>query len=268
MAKKIICSDSEIEQFVTGVRSNLANKKFQTDSVHLKFSPKKDERRAGLLFTAKAWLKTAALVKSFSTEIQWHGLVTRISENSFLIEDILLFPHEASAASVISDQKEYEEWLDGLDDETFNRNRFHGHSHVNMGVHPSPIDDAFRQSILNNFGTPAAGDDYFYIFLILNKSGEHSGQIFDLTNNALYETDEIAIDIITEDDVFLSEFTAEAKKLAREAPVYVPPQTAKGVQTHNTGKNSGKKDKKIKDTGAYDDYLYDLCGGYYGGHWN
>ena len=159
-----------------------------------------DGKRATVFFAPTAWVKTLSLVMQYSVEVQWHGLVRRLSDNKFVVEDILVFPHDAAPASVISVQEQYEEWLNSLGDDTFNRVRFHGHSHVNMPVHPSIVDVNYRSNIVRNFGTPHPNNDIFYIFLIINKRGELSGEIYDFTNNAVYETngDKNEIDFLVE----------------------------------------------------------------------
>lgn len=164
-------------------------------------------------------MKIFALVHTYSTEVEWHGVVERTAADAFYIKDVLVFPHKVTGATVISDQTEYEKWLDTLDNETFNALRFHGHSHVNMGVTPSGVDMTYRHNILNNFGMPSATSDLFYIFLIFNKRGDISGEIYDLQNNALYSkstnTDEI--DIVVEDCDWLTEFLDEAKRVVTES---------------------------------------------------
>lgn len=223
MAKKIFASDADIEAFLRSSQAqlldesrNIKNKKFQSGAEEIKLSFRlpecKDARKATIEFTEKAWIKIYALVNSYSTEVQWHGIVERVSQNVFRIKDVLVFPHEVTGTTVISTQDEYEKWLDALDNETFNGLRFHGHSHVNMGVSPSGVDMEYRRKILNNFGTPTNTTDYFYIFLIFNKKGEISGEIYDLQNNALYSTDEITI-LGCE---WLANFLTEAKTLVKE----------------------------------------------------
>jgi len=147
------------------------------------------DKRATVFFTPIAWAKILSLVMQYGGEVQWHGLVKRLSENSFVVENILNFPHEATEGSVISDQKEYEDWLNNIDDETFKKIRLHGHSHVNMLVRPSPIDTRYRSDIVRNFGKPHPSNDVFYIFFIINKRGDVSGEIVDSTNEAVYITD-------------------------------------------------------------------------------
>lgn len=229
MAKKIFSSQEDINNFLNSARSQLleieqvlTKKKFQGSNdreVTLKFKMSDicDNRKANIKFMPKAWIKMRSLVDSFSSEVQWHGTVIRKNENTFIVKDILIFPHEVTGTTVVSNQEGYEEWLNGLDDETFNACRFHGHSHVNMGVTPSGVDMNYRHNVLDNFGLPSDTTDLFYIFLITNKRGETSAEIYDLQNNALYSTNEIAIDVVVGDDENLSEFISEAKSVVKDA---------------------------------------------------
>ena len=201
MAKRIYLSDEDIREALEKATRELRNTKFHSEDVKVTLPSPKDERKAKLVFTASAWVKMYALVHKYGTEVEWHGLVERKGEAEFLIKDILIFPHEVSSATVVSDQRCYEEWLDSLDDDTFNACRFHGHSHVNMGVTPSGVDTTYRKNILGNFATPGEDDDYFSIFIITNKKGDISGEIYDLTNNALYATHEIEFSVIELDDI-------------------------------------------------------------------
>lgn len=242
MAKKIFPTDTEIAEFVRSAQAQLLaesnklkKKKFQGDkadgvTLNFKLKEARDDRRATLKFSEKAWIKIFALVQSYSTEVQWHGVVERVAADTFYIKDILIFPHKVSSATVISDQKEYQEWLDTLDNATFNALRFHGHSHVNMGVSPSDTDMGYRHNMLNNFGTPNEKSDMFYVFLIFNKKGDISGEIYDLQNNALYSKSITAdeINIVVEDCDWLTDFLDEGKRVVKESYSY-----------NNTGFDSG-----------------------------
>lgn len=246
MAKKIFSSQEDINNFLESARSQLlemeqtlTKKKFQGGNdreVTLKFkmSDAHDNRNASIEFTPKAWIKMRSLVDSFSSEVQWHGTVTRKNENTFVVKDILIFPHEVTGTTVVSNQEGYEEWLNDLDDETFNACRFHGHSHVNMGVTPSGVDMNYRHNVLDNFGLPNDTTDLFYIFLITNKRSEISAEIYDLQNNALYATNEINIDVVVDDDEYLSEFISEAKSVVKDANAIkktIHPESAKQTST-------------------------------------
>lgn len=242
MAKKIFATETEIAEFLRSAQAqllvesrNLKKRKFQNDqadgvTLNFKLKEVKDDRKATITFSAQAYMKIFALVHTYSTEVEWHGVIERTAADVFYIKDILIFPHKVTGATVISDQTEYEKWLDTLDNDTFNALRFHGHSHVNMGVTPSGVDMTYRHNILNNFGTPSATSDLFYIFLIFNKKGDISGEIYDLQNNALYSkstnTDEI--NIVVEDCDWLTDFLDEAKRVVTESYSY-----------NNTGFGSG-----------------------------
>lgn len=227
MAKKIFCTEEDIHSFLRSAEAQIAlagtelkTKKFQTakeKEINLSFrlDDARDGRKATLEFTKKAWIKMYALVNNFASEVEWHGTVTRIDENTFKVNDILIFPHEATGATVTTNQAEYEEWLNNLDDDTFNALRFHGHSHVDMGVSPSCVDSTYRNKVLNNFGTPNESTDLFYIFLITNKKGAISAEIYDLQNNALYDTEEITVEVEVDNDEYLCEFISEAKAAVR-----------------------------------------------------
>lgn len=234
MAKKIFATETEIDEFLRSAQARLIEesrqlkkRKFksdQSDGVTLNFKLKevKDDRKATLKFSEKSWIKIFSLVHTYSTEVEWHGVVERVSENEFYIGDVLIFPHKVTGSTVVSDQTEYEKWLDTLDNDTFNALRFHGHSHVNMGVSPSNVDTTYRYNILNNFGTPSATSDLFYIFLIFNKKGDISGEIYDLQNNALYSrsTSSDDINIVVENCDWLTDFLDEAKKVVTESYSY------------------------------------------------
>lgn len=262
MAKKIFASQESIDDFLRSAQAQLIKetaalkkRKFQTDdereiTLKFKMDEMKDDRKVEVFFTPLAWAKMYSLVTTYSSEVEWHGIVERTGDERFLIKDILIFPHEVTGATVTSNQQEYEVWLNDLDDDTFNALRFHGHSHVNMGVFPSSVDMGYRKNVLNNFGTPVEGTDYFYIFLITNKRGELSGQVYDLKNNVMYTKDsthdEIIIDVVYDDgDTYLSEFLAEAKSVVKEA--------------HHSTSSSGSSQggyggSKSTPTGGYGNY--------------
>lgn len=290
MAKPIYMTNNDIESVCAELRQTLNGMKCY-GSIDIKRSFKSDDRIATLYFTPIAWIKMTALVSRFETEVQWHGMVRRISENEFEIYDILVPPHEVSGATVTSEYKSYIEWMDGLDDDTFNAVRFHGHSHVNMSVSPSSVDNKYRLDLVTQLPKPTENDDVFYIFLIINKKHEWSAEIYDLTNNALYGTDEICMECLLGDSD-LDSFIAEAKKVAVARTTYAygshgndggyngssyggysygcsttPKVTTPTVQTK---KKAGKGKKNKKSGGDY--YGYDSIEEYYeavyGEGWN
>lgn len=251
MAKKIFFSDEEINEFLKSAQATLVEeclslkkRKFQSDqdkeiTFKIKMNEPKSDQRATLLFSASTWAKMYALINAYATEVEWHGTVERVIQNTFCVKDILVFPHTVTEATVTSDQKEYEEWLDTLDNETFNKLRFHGHSHVNMGVKPSDVDKGYRKNVLNNFGTPGEKTDYFYVFLIGNKKGEMSGEIYDLQNNVLYGTSDIDIKVDLGNGEFLDTFLKNAKPLVKEHRFNEYTKPAYDSKPATTGYGSG-----------------------------
>jgi len=111
-----------------------------------------------------ALLKMAGLVEAFDGEVGWHGTVNRTAKNTFNIEDIFVYPQDASAVSIDTEQLKYEMWLMSQEDDVFNRLRMHGHSHVNFSPRPSSKDDRHRKGLTAQL-TPGM----FYIFMIWNK---------------------------------------------------------------------------------------------------
>lgn len=215
MAKPIYVPQDEATRIIEALRAQILNSKCY-GSIDIRQNFKSDDRCALLYFTPMAWIKMTALVSEFSTEVQWHGLVRRLSECEFEIYDILVPPHTVTAATVTSDQEKYSNWINGLDDETFNALRFHGHSHVNMPVSPSVTDTDYRKDVITQLPKPDENNDTFYIFLIINKSHDWSAEIYDLTYNALYSTTAKEIDmmVMLDDGDTVDNFVLEAKKVA------------------------------------------------------
>ena len=112
-----------------------------------------------------------------------------------------------------------------------------------MSTNPSSVDMEYRRKILNNFGTPTAEDDYYYIFLIGNKKHSITAQVYDLSNNALYDSDEIDISVMTGDGKYLSDFIAEAKEVVEEKKYQATTYTGCGYQGY------AKPDTKPVTTG-------------------
>lgn len=170
------------------------------------------DRKATLYFTPLAWDKMKSLVDNFETEVGWHGLAKRgedKTKDEYIVYDIMVYPQEVTGSTVTTDQKAYTLWLYAQDDETFNSMRFHGHSHVRMGVSPSGVDNDHQSGILDQLT-----DDMFYIFNIWNKRGEYNAKIYDLEKNVLFETSDINVKI-TGCDYDHDEFMKVSKELVK-----------------------------------------------------
>ena len=226
MAKPIYMSDEDIElalrKAVEQAAVRLKQKKC-LDKVSISIDlakSKKDARLCNIYFTPLAWAKVCSLVATYTTEVQWHGLVRRVSETEFEIYDVLVPPHTVTSTTVISDDVEYLAWLDGLEDDVFEDVRAHGHSHVNMAVTPSGVDEKYREDLVTQIPRPKDGEDAFYIFFIINKSHTISAEVFDFKYNAHYSDAEIDLDVLFADGSAMGDFLTHAKKVAKVTSTY------------------------------------------------
>lgn len=168
-----------------------------------------------LYFTPNAYAKMKLLVAIYDTEAAWHGVVKRHGDD-FLVTDVLVYPQEVTGSTVNTDQTKYQDWLFDLDDEQFNNLRFHGHSHVNMGTSPSPVDMEHRKQLIEQ-----VPEDEFYVFIIINKKNEYTCAIYDFARNTMFETADTEIKILGDDDSgFLTLINDAKDKITKKAASY------------------------------------------------
>ena len=163
-----------------------------------------DKSGATVLLTPLAYRKIVALVTEFTDEVGWHGTVSRINDTEFVVEDIFVYPQNVTGSTVNTDQEEYSKWLYEQPDEVFTKLKMQGHSHVNMGVSPSTVDENHRAKILEQLDS-----DMFYIFQIWNKSLSVHTLIYDMKSNILYENKDVEVKLIF--DVGIDDFMVDAK---------------------------------------------------------
>lgn len=230
-------------------------------------------KKTTLWFSTLAYFKMYGLIDSFDSEVAWHGVAERV-DGGYLVSDILVYPQEVTGATVNTDQKGYEQWLMGLDDETFNRVRFQGHSHVNMGVTPSGVDTTHQSRIVEQLG-----EDDFYIFVIANKKHKFYARILDGRDNIEYETSDIEVKV-TDSAFDINAFINSANNLVKKkiysyasagtsiastistaSPSATPSRI---VDAHGKPVGTFVKDKEVKPAQPTD-YAEDEYGyGYYG----
>lgn len=159
------------------------------------YLPKQKEiEKPKIYFNNDVYDKMFSLVMQSDVEISWHMLVRR-EGNTYFVYDIILFPQINGATSTTTDQDEYAKWLIelmGNKDIVFEDIRAHGHSHVNMDVYSSVVDDKYQEDLLNT-----VNDGDYYIFFILNKKREICILLYDYKNNILFKTKDI--DVIVTD---------------------------------------------------------------------
>ena len=193
-----------------------------------------------ILINSNVYTKMYELVRQSPVEVQWHLLVHRYpEENEYEIYDILLFPQTNSGTSTTTDQDEFAEWqtnLVGDMDFPIEDLRGHGHSHVNMGVFSSSVDDNYQRNLITK-----VEDGDFYLFLVLNKKMEMCALLYDFEQQILFTTNDMTIEIVDEYGVDIRTWcTEQIKKYCKTAPAparaYYSPYGSRGT--------SLKKDEK------------------------
>lgn len=201
-----------------------------------------------IFITPGAYVKMRKLVDDTTTEIGWYGTVTKYPglNEVYVIEDIIVYPQRVTGATCVQDDNKMFEFEMSLTTEQVNHKRFHGHSHVNMGVSPSGVDEQFYQDILSQV------NDYF-IVTITNKRNEYTVRFYDMENNILYS--DLPIRVLEDSGNTLDVWYEEVKtKLSEPKPVV----------TENKGSldwyNTAYREQHKYD--PYDEYDYEWDGRY------
>lgn len=205
MSKPIRITDSLKKEAKAEFAALLDDLRMSDGEINYSRSFKYTDASAVLWMSPVAYGKTIALVNMFSDEVAWHGMAARKGKNEFVIEDIFVYPQEVTGATVSTDQERYTKWLYEFDDDTFNKIRMQGHSHVNMGVSPSGVDNGHREKILDQLEP-----EMFYIFMVWNKRLDTHTLIYDMENNILYDDRDITVKLLGDDS--LEAFLADAEK--------------------------------------------------------
>lgn len=160
-----------------------------------------------VMITADAYIKMRKLVEETSTEVGWYGTVEEHGDH-FLINDIIVYPQTVTGATCEQDDDKMFEFEMSLTDEQVNTKRFQGHSHVNMGVTPSGVDENFYNELLTQV------TDYF-IIMVTNKKDDIYLRFYDKQNNLVYE--DLDLKIVSDQGVDYDEwYIEEAKKLSKK----------------------------------------------------
>ncbi len=260
----------QINEALENLKHTLTSYKVASGTIQFVYSLSTDnDNKATLRITDEAWQKIKALVAACDKEIAWHGTVTK-DGTTYTIEDIIVFPQSVTGSTVTSDETEYSMWLMQQPNEIFNKLRFHGHSHVNMGVSPSGVDLTYQQDIIKNLQD-------FYIFAIFNKKGSNWCAIYDVEDNIVYEDDDIILDTPEfQTDAWAKEQieqfvaepykkpTATAKKKEAETEAETSSSLSYSEEFVNqyydkTGKHISQEEKELNDQ-----YRQRTLGDYYG----
>lgn len=168
-----------------------------------------------LKISAIAFLKMQTLVAGYDHEVGWYGTAEKVDDTAYRIMDILVYPQYASAAYIDDkDTTEMPLWFQSLSDEEYNFKRFHGHSHVNMGVTPSGTDNTTYEQFKKQ--NSQAQVNRFSIELIVNKKFEMFWKIHDAESDKEYTSSDISVEIeITEEETMASYFE-KSKEYVKE----------------------------------------------------
>ena len=242
MPRPIVLTDKMKQKAKDDFAKMLDNTKMSDGKLNYSVNYKYENSGVIVWIAPEAYKKILALVMEFSDEVGWHGTVSRSDANEFVIEDVFVYPQEVTGSTVNTDQAEYSKWLYELNDDVFNKLRMQGHSHVNMGVCPSGVDDKHRQQILEQLDP-----DMFYVFMIWNKSLSVHTLVYDMARNVLYEDDDVDVMLLGDDDT--EEFLADAKEKVQKSG-------------HKKTKNKEKNEEQISLYGDYEDFDYPPYGKY------
>lgn len=142
-----------------------------------------------IVFTEDAYYKMTSFYSakiSETKEFMFVGTVEKHIKNkikTYIITDILLIPQESnSGAYCETDDEKYPAWLHEnfpkVEDKL--KVRLNGHSHVNMGVSPSGVDD-------NNIEKMMQYVDDFFIQLIINRNHNIMINLWDKETGLIYD---------------------------------------------------------------------------------
>ena len=212
-----------------------------------------------IYISANAYVKMRMLVDQMSTEVGWYGTVTKCPglQETYVIEDILVYPQKVTGATCEQDETKMFDFEMSLTTEQVNSKRFQGHSHVNMGVTPSGVDEQFYQDLLTQV------NDYF-IICITNKKNDYTVRFYDVENNILYT--DLELKVLLDDGTDTNNwFTLVKDQVANKSVVTVDPNKPgnfKGSIFDTGDTKSSKELAKEYDKRYYDWDDWDYYEGY------
>ena len=214
---KDIIREKLIEQYnsTTFMNTSKINISIDIEDVLKSYIETKQIKEPTIYITPNAYLKMRKLVDATSSEIGWYGTVSEYPglERVYLIDDIIVYPQTVTGATCEQDESKMFDFEMSLTTEQVNKKRFQGHSHVNMGVTPSGVDEAFYQDLLTQV------TDYF-IIAITNKRNEYTVRFYDIENNILYSN--IPILLLLEDGSDLNLWYTEVIRNLQDRKVELP----------------------------------------------
>lgn len=209
-----------------------------------------------IYISANAYVKMRMLVDKMSTEVGWYGTVTKCPglQATYVIEDILVYPQTVTGATCEQDETKMFDFEMSLTTEQVNTKRFQGHSHVNMGVTPSGVDEQFYQDLLTQV------TDYF-IICVTNKKNDYTVRFYDVENNILYT--DLELKVLLDDGTDTNNwFTLVKDQVANRTVVTKDPTNLQGSIFDKDDNKSSKELAKAYNVNYYDWDDWDYYEGY------
>lgn len=256
MISYINITDASIKSILADVKAQLKSKNCKSKkSIEIDFEVKnKDIQRPTVYIPLHIQRLIEEIVGQAADEVAWNCTVEYDPDAyTFSLKELLMFPQIVTSASVNVDDDKYIEFISNLSDDQLNTMRFHGHSHVNMGVFSSGTDDDYQRQMLTQI-------DDFYIFGIFNKRKEVTVYVYDVQKNLMFSGQDV---LLRYDAVPENTARAEAKALL-EANIIKPKvgytqRIWDSRQNYNN--NYQNRTEKPSALRSYTDYLME--GGYY-----
>lgn len=249
--KYIIAPQISVEELVKEFQEEISKLGRGVDRISFtKTLNKPDYPKAKIEVTPEAHAKMTTLTALCQKEIGWHMIVDKLDTGIYRISDVVVYPQTVTGVTVTTDDVDYTSWLYKFDDETFNKIRGQGHSHVNMGTFASATDEAYMTQVLQQI------DDY-YVFLIMNKKGELYTRVYDFVDNVYYENGDSEYLIMLEDNIPTKEwYQSVTNGVVKEVVVTTPstPSTAYGYYNNKTYAERNAEYKRQQTETSWEKY--------------
>lgn len=189
MISYINMNDKSINEILSNIKKQLKEKNCKSSkTIEVNFEVKeKDIVRPKVYIPLEIQKLIEEIVAQASDEVAWNCTVDFDKESyTFTLKEFLVFPQIVTGSSVNVDDDKYIDFINSLTDEQLNTMRFHGHSHVNMNVFSSSVDDDYQRQMLAHIND-------FYIFGIFNKRKEHAFYVYDLKANLMFCGNDVTV---------------------------------------------------------------------------
>ena len=203
-----------------------------------------------VFITSEAYIKMRTLVDKTSTELGWYGFVSKLPglDNVYVIEDIIVYPQKVTGATCEQDEDRMFEFEMSLTTEQVRARRFQAHSHVNMGVTPSGVDEAFYQDLLSQVR------DY-YIIMVTNKRGDNHIRFYDMENNIVYT--ELELKILLDNGTDVDKWYQEEVNNNLSKPTPIVSNDISNTNFKGSIFDDDKWDYATKSKPIWDPYLFE-----------